>query len=113
MFISRLLCVFLTLPLASSVFSMSARLPQSIPYSAPKPLGRITPETLLVKSLFEIQHRQLDSAMNSIEALLKIKPNFRLAQLIKGDLLLARAQSISSSIRATGASAALPSVLMD
>ena len=96
MFISRLLCVFLTLPLASSVFSMSARLPQSVPYSAPKPLARITPETLLVKSLFEIQHRQLDSAMNSIEALLKINPNFRLAQLIKGDLLLARAQSIST-----------------
>ena len=96
MLISRLLCVLLTLPLASSVFSMSGRLPQSLPYSAPKPLARITPESLLVKSLFEIQHRQLDSAMNNIEALLKINPNFRLAQLIKGDLLLARAQSIST-----------------
>lgn len=54
------------------------------------------PEALLIKSLVEISHSRLDSALAEIENLLKAKPNFRLAHLIKGDLLLAHARPIST-----------------
>ena len=37
----------------------------------------------------------MDSALSGIEQLLKTNPNFRLAHLIKGDLLLARSRPIS------------------
>src|SRR6185312_11356721 len=49
---------------------------------------------MLVKSLQEISESHMDSALNGIEQLLKTNPNFRLAHLIKGDLLLARARPI-------------------
>jgi murein L,D-transpeptidase YafK len=52
------------------------------------------PESMLVKSLQEISESRMDSALNGIEQLLKTNPNFRLAHLIKGDLLLARARPI-------------------
>jgi murein L,D-transpeptidase YafK len=60
--------------------------------ASPPPAG---PETMLVKSLQEIAESRVDSALNGIEQLLKANPNFRLAHLIKGDLLLARARPIS------------------
>ena len=50
------------------------------------------PESMLVKSLHEISDRRIDSALNGIEHLLKTNPNFRLAHLIRGDLLLARSR---------------------
>ena len=53
------------------------------------------PEAILVKSLQEIAESRMDSALSGIEQLLKTNPNFRLAHLIKGDLLLARARPIS------------------
>jgi murein L,D-transpeptidase YafK len=52
------------------------------------------PESILVKSLQEIAESRMDSALTGIEQLLKTNPNFRLAHLIKGDLLLARARPI-------------------
>lgn len=54
------------------------------------------PEIALVKSLQEIAESRMDSALSGIEQLLKTNPNFRLAQLIKGDLLLARARPINN-----------------
>lgn len=65
----------------------------------------LNPETLLVKSLIEIQHNRMDSALNGIESVLKINPNFRLAQLIKGDLLMARARPLTAWGSATDVSA--------
>ena len=62
------------------------------------PLAEVTgsgPETILVKSLQEIAESRMDSALSRIEELLKTNPNFRLAHLIKGDLLLARSRPIS------------------
>ncbi|MDQ3185466.1 MAG: L,D-transpeptidase family protein [Pseudomonadota bacterium] len=53
------------------------------------------PESILVKTLHEIADSRMDSALNGIEQLLKTNPNFRLAHLIKGDLLLARARPLS------------------
>jgi murein L,D-transpeptidase YafK len=60
------------------------------------------PETMLVKSLQEITESRMDSALSGIEELLKANPNFRLAHLIKGDLLLARSRPISELGNTTG-----------
>lgn len=58
-------------------------------------LSMAGPEAALVKSLQEIAESRVDSALSGIEQLLKTNPNFRLAQLIKGDLLLARVRPIN------------------
>ncbi|TCV90861.1 L,D-transpeptidase Cds6 family protein [Sulfurirhabdus autotrophica] len=67
------------------------------------PQAPLSLESMLVQSLLDIQRNQLGAALSNIEALLKINPNFRLAQLIKGDLLMARAQPISNIGSATDA----------
>ena len=61
-----------------------------------------TPDALLVQSLIDIQSNRLDSALKRIDALLAIKPHFRLAHLIKGDLLMARARPLANMGNATG-----------
>ncbi|WP_173765581.1 L,D-transpeptidase family protein [Nitrogeniibacter mangrovi] len=43
-----------------------------------------------------IEQNDLELALERTDALLKVYPNFRLANLIKGDLLLARAQPLST-----------------
>ena len=48
-------------------------------------------EAQLVKSLQAIQNNRLDIAFNEVDSLLRTTPNFKLAQLVKGDLLMARA----------------------
>ena len=67
------------------------------------------PETALVRSLREITESRMDSALSGIEQLLKTNPNFRLAHLIKGDLLLARSRPISDM----GSNAGVPQHLSD
>ena len=52
-------------------------------------------EALLVESMLSVSGNKLDVALNEVDLLLKIKPNFKLAQLVKGDLLLARARPLS------------------
>jgi murein L,D-transpeptidase YafK len=51
-------------------------------------------EALLVESMLSISNNQLDDALSKVDSLLKINPNFKLAQLIRGDLLLARARPL-------------------
>ncbi|HEY5293048.1 MAG TPA: L,D-transpeptidase family protein, partial [Burkholderiales bacterium] len=53
-------------------------------------------DDLLGKAFQEIESNRLDQALNHIEALLQAKPNFRLAYLIKGDLLLARGRALKT-----------------
>jgi murein L,D-transpeptidase YafK len=53
-------------------------------------------ETLLVKTLAEISNHRLDNALTEIDKVIGAYPNFRLAHLIKGDLLLARARPLSA-----------------
>jgi murein L,D-transpeptidase YafK len=89
--------------LGAYAYAMGTRVSPHSPHSLPKPYVPFTPESLLVKSLLEISHNRLDTALNDIEALLRLKPNFKLAHLIKGDLLLARAQPISTIGNAPGA----------
>ena len=53
-------------------------------------------DDLLGKVFEEIERNHLDLALVQVEALLRAKPNFRLAYLIKGDLLLARGRELKS-----------------
>ena len=54
-----------------------------------------TPEKMLVKSLVEISEGKVDVALKTIDALIKQTPNFKLAYLIQGDLLLAHTKQIN------------------
>jgi len=53
-------------------------------------------EARLVKSLQAINNNRLDLALTEVDSLLLAKPNFKLAQLVKGDLLMARAGAIDN-----------------
>jgi murein L,D-transpeptidase YafK len=54
------------------------------------------PEPQLLRILDEIENNRLGSALEKTEALLRQYPNFRLAHLIQGDLLLARGMPLST-----------------
>jgi murein L,D-transpeptidase YafK len=65
------------------------------------PVGRagapsLEAEALLVKTLAEISHNRLDNALTEIDKVIGAYPNFRLAHLIKGDLLMARGRPINA-----------------
>ena len=78
--------------------------PPAVPQGGPHPLGARAapmlasdaPEALLVATLNAIGRNQLDIATAEIDRVLARYPNFRLAHLIKGDLLMARARPISN-----------------
>jgi len=61
------------------------------------------PEALLFRTLHEVGNRRLDAADSEIDRVIQGYPNFRLAHLIKGDLLLARAQPLTTVGNASGA----------
>ncbi len=63
------------------------------------------PEALLAQTLIAIAGAQFDIALAEIDKVLKQHPNFRLAHLVKGDLLMARARPISGIGAAPGAPA--------
>jgi murein L,D-transpeptidase YafK len=52
-------------------------------------------EAMLVKSINSIGNNRLDTALSEVDAILKINPNFKLAQMLKGDLLMARVKPIT------------------
>lgn len=53
-------------------------------------------ESLLVKSLLEITQGRNQQALNTINELINKVPNFKLAYLVRGDLLMAQAQHLQS-----------------
>ena len=61
------------------------------------------PEASLVRALLDIRDHKFSSALEQIDKALAANPNFRLAQLVKGDLLLARSRPISKLGNASGA----------
>ena len=61
------------------------------------------PEALLFRTLHEVSNKRLDSAVSEIDKVIRDYPNFRLAHLIKGDLLLARARPLTTVGNAPGA----------
>ena len=54
------------------------------------------PEPLLAKVFDAIEANRLDLAMQQTDLLIKAYPNFRLAHLVKGDLLLARSRHLTA-----------------
>lgn len=53
-------------------------------------------EDLLVKSLLEITQGKNKQALNTVNELIQKIPNFKLAYLVRGDLLMAQAQQLTS-----------------
>ena len=53
-------------------------------------------ENLLVKSLLEITQGKNQEALNTVDELIQKIPNFKLAYLVRGDLLMAQAQHLQS-----------------
>lgn len=70
-------------------------------YAASDALGT---EAQLVRSLQSINNSHLDMALSEVDSLLQTNPNFKLAQLVKGDLLMARAGAIENFGSAPNAS---------
>lgn len=69
----------------------------SVLFLSPAPVqAEPSADELLGKVFEEIEAKRLDLAFNHVEALLRAKPNFRLAYLIKGDLLLARGRALKT-----------------
>ncbi|MDH5694004.1 MAG: L,D-transpeptidase family protein [Gammaproteobacteria bacterium] len=52
-------------------------------------------ENLLVSALDKIATGELDEAIRSVEDLISSKPNFKLAQMVYGDLLMAKSNGIT------------------
>src|SRR5574340_957732 len=65
----------------------------ALPASAEAPSRDL--ELALAKSLQAVGNNRLDVALDEVDSLLRINPNFKLAQLVRGDLLLARARPIN------------------
>jgi murein L,D-transpeptidase YafK len=80
----------------------------SAPAAVPAPSLRAEdaasgPEAQLSRTLHEVGNRRLDAAAFEIDKAIREYPNFRLAHLIKGDLLLARARPLTTVGNASGA----------
>jgi len=58
--------------------------------------GRNLVESLLVKSLLEITEGQTKQAFETVNQLIRTAPNFKLAYLIRGDLLTAQSRALES-----------------
>jgi murein L,D-transpeptidase YafK len=61
------------------------------------------PEVLLYRTLGEVTNKRMDAAISEIDKIITAYPHFRLAHLIKGDLLLARAHPLTTLGNAPGA----------
>ncbi|WP_137936705.1 L,D-transpeptidase family protein [Chitinivorax sp. B] len=90
-------------PTANSMSSGIVRLPKQVMRDLLAPLPS-KPEPLLVATLQRIREGRLGEALKIVDRLLEIEPNYRLAHLIKGDLLLARSKPLSTMGDANGAS---------
>lgn len=55
---------------------------------------QVSAETLLVKGLLEVARGDPRLAMETLDQVLRIAPNFKLAHFVRGDLLLMQAQSL-------------------
>src|SRR5687768_5322189 len=64
--------------------------------AASSAFGAPTPEDKLSRVFESIEGNQLDEAMTRVDALIREYPNFRLAHLVRGDLLLARSRPLQT-----------------
>jgi hypothetical protein len=54
-----------------------------------------SPDALIGKTLQDIRSSRLDEALKEVDRVISIRPDFKLAHLIRGDLLMARAKPLS------------------
>lgn len=54
-----------------------------------------SPDALIGKTLQDIRASRLDDALKEVDRVISIRPDFKLAYLIRGDLLMARAKPLS------------------
>jgi murein L,D-transpeptidase YafK len=98
--IKLLACLAVALYLAPAANSMQwqrERLDASEQIAtATKPAVVAHPEQAIVSALEAIRDNRLDEARRTVEALLAIRPDYRLAHLLKGDLLMARAHPLAT-----------------
>ena len=92
----RLAVLALAVLVASTAGSLATANPNAAPKSPPATYSDSGPEPQLARVFAEIENNRLDAALQQTEALLKQYPNFRLAHLIKGDLLLARGKPLAT-----------------
>jgi len=64
--------------------------------AASQPRAREATEPLLNKALDEIGKQRFDAALGHIDHLLRVQPNFRVAHMIRGDLLLAKVRPLTT-----------------
>ncbi len=76
---------------------------QKVSRAQTAPIDAVEPEVILIKTLLAIKANQLDVALAEVEKVLQSYPNFRLAHLIRGDLLLSRAHPLKAMGGMTGA----------
>ncbi len=76
-------------------YSLSNLLPKHALSEVSNVAGNLT-ESMLVKSLLEITQGKNQQALDTINKLLETTPNFKLAHLVRGDLLMAQANYLQS-----------------
>ncbi|NOS95618.1 MAG: L,D-transpeptidase family protein, partial [Methylotenera sp.] len=82
-------------------FSFSNLLPKTTLSDAVKVASNLT-ESLLVKSLLEISEGKNQQALSTLDQLIASTPNFKLAHLVRGDLLMAQGKYLQSFGSANG-----------
>ncbi|GLR15003.1 hypothetical protein GCM10007907_37930 [Chitinimonas prasina] len=93
-------CLAAGLYLAPAANSMQWQRPTVSPLASllaqnPLAAARGNPEEVVVAALTAIRQNRLDEAGRLVDGLLEAKPNYRLAHLLKGDLLMARSQPLA------------------
>lgn len=87
--------LYLAPPANSMHWQRGTPVPPQLIERAPSLAADSHPERVIVAALTAVRENRLDDANRLIDALLATRPNYRLAHLIKGDLLLARAQPLA------------------
>ncbi len=90
------------LVIAALVLGIAPATPAKFSAAVPAAPMRDTAETLLKKTIDDIGRQQFDAALGHVDDLIRLQPNFRLAHLIKGDLLLAKVKPLSNLGGAAG-----------
>ena len=90
----RLLRLAVAAALAAVVGQAAAMGSRQAAQKAGDEASQIEPEAMLVKTLIEVRNNHLEAALAEVEKVIQSYPNFRLAHLIKGDLLLARSRPL-------------------
>lgn len=94
-------------PAVSDTLAMAA---VSTPLLTGSPLG---PEDLLLQAITTFRAGNVDGALNVVESLISSEPNYRLAHLVHGDLLAARAGIPLSVDRSAGAASGVNNLLAE